>query len=79
MSEFIAGRVSESGVLTPLQIWLAAFPALQILCIDTFLSKHEATLSEPYCLFVRLMEVAIDPMITAIDIRLAELRAAKRN
>lgn len=78
-NQFLTGRVSDSGILSALQIWLPAFPALQFLCADTFLGRHEATLSEVYGLFVRGLGVTIEPTVNAIGRRLSETARSNRN
>jgi hypothetical protein len=67
-------KVSDSGVLSALQIWLAAFGPLHLLCLETFDAKHGRTLAEPYQLFVGMME-ALGPVLKAIGRRLRELGA----
>jgi hypothetical protein len=70
-------KVSDSGVLRALQIWLAAFGPLHLLCFGTFDAKHGRTLAEPYQMFGGTMET-LRPVLRAIDRRLREL-AAKPN
>jgi hypothetical protein len=65
-------KVSDSGVLSALQIWLAAFVPLHLLCFEAFVAKHQRTLAEPHQHFVGLTEV-LGPVLKAIDRRLRKL------
>lgn len=39
-AKFALRKISESGILRALQIWLGAFTPLHILCLETFLPKY---------------------------------------
>jgi hypothetical protein len=72
--ELLVLRVSDSGVLSALQIWLTAFGSVQSLCLETFGVRHGRTLAEPHRLFMDTLE-AIGPALKAITKRLQECSA----
>jgi hypothetical protein len=76
--EFAVLTVSDSGVLSALQVWLAAFGSLHQLCLETFVPKHGEILSEPSRLFIQMIE-AIGPILKAISTRLHQLAASRPN
>jgi hypothetical protein len=76
--EFAVLTVSDSGVLSALQVWLAAFGSLHQLCLETFVPKHGEILSEPSRLFMQMIE-AIGPILKAISTRLHQLAASRPN
>ena len=74
--EFAMLRISDSGVLSALQIWLTAFGSPHLLCLQTFGAQHGQTLAEPYRLFMQMVE-AISPVLMAIAVRLDELAGTR--
>jgi hypothetical protein len=71
-------KATDTGALGALQIWLAAIAPLHLLCLETFVKKHDSILSEPYRLFMQAAEL-IGPVLKAITVRLHELGVSRPN